>query len=144
MTENNVLKEYLQRLKNYRSNSVINNVWLSPDMWGCLLYASSELGEVADCLVTLSRPNDHRNNPENKHTNFQKELQDVAMMVASMMLLLDPDLSYFNYFNDENYKKQYPETNAKWWNAIKQSEALLTEQYRQYAMNEEAEIYRQW
>lgn len=137
-----MIQEYLQNLKNYRSNEAINKVWLSPDLWGCLLYASSELGEVADCLVTLARPNDHRNNPDNKHSNFQKELQDVAMMVGSMMLLLDPDIDYFSNYNSTQYVNMYPEPNAKWWNAIKQIEAQLTEQYRQYSMSKDSEFYK--
>lgn len=136
-----MIQEYLQNLKNYRSNAVINSVWLSPDLWGCLLYAASELGEVADCLVTLARPNDHRNNPENKHANFQKELQDVAMMVGSMMLLLDPDIDYFSSYNSTQYENMYPEPNAKWWNSLKQVESQLTEQYRLYTLND-GEIHK--
>lgn len=136
-----MIQEYLQNLKNYRSSAVINSVWLSPDLWGCLLYAASELGEVADCLVTLARPNDHRNNPENKHANFQKELQDVAMMVGSMMLLLDPDIDYFSSYNSAQYENMYPEPNAKWWNSLKQVESQLTEQYRLYTLND-GEIHK--
>lgn len=131
-----MLDTYLQNLRNYRSNECINTVWKSPDLLGCLLYAFTEQGEVADCFVTIARPDDHRNNPNNKHTDFQKELQDLAMMVGSMILQLDPELEFFSTYNNEQYKDAYPEPDIKWFNAVVKEMATLTEQYRLYTLKD--------
>lgn len=135
-----MIKEYLQRLKNYRSNGCINTIWKSPDLQGCALYTITEIGEVADCMVSILRPNDHRNNPQDKHTEVAKELQDVAMMVASAILILDIDLNYFTYANNEPYK-HLDTLNTRWFNTLIQQMAVFVDQFRLYD-NQTNEMYK--
>lgn len=135
-----MLKDYLQRLKNYRSNECINTIWKSPDLQGCVMYTITEIGEVTDCMVSILRPNDHRNNPQDKHTEVAKELQDVAMMVASAILTLDINLDYFTYANNEPYK-HLDKLNIRWFNALIQQMAVMVDQYRLYEL-QNGEMYK--
>ncbi len=135
-----MLKDYLNRLKNYRSNECINTIWKSPDLQGCVFYGITEIGEATDCLVSILRPDDHRNNPQDKHTEVAKELQDVAMMVASAILTLDINLDYFTYANNDPYK-HLDKLNIRWFNALIQQMAVMVDQFRLYEL-QNGEMYK--
>lgn len=139
-----MIKSYLQNLRNYRSNTQINTVWKTPDVYGCTLYSISELGELADCLVTIMRPNDHRNNPGNKHTEFQKELQDLAMMVGSIVLLLDPELTYFRTYELDDMYGYLPKDkpNVKWSSILLRQISTLVDQFDEYSKKDGE--YHKW